>query len=74
MVTKLLFVYDLRILFIACAVCQTLFSGSQYSTSKIMVIYVYDAENFSSYPCNRCSNTEIGVNYQVLLSQNRTVH
>ena len=36
---------DIGILFIICAACKTLFSWNQSSTSKVMAIYTYDAEN-----------------------------
>ena len=45
MVTKLPFLLKLRILFIICAVCETLFSRNRSSTSKVMAIEMYDAEN-----------------------------
>ena len=38
------FLLDLRTLLIICAVCKTLFSWNQSSTSKVMAIYMYDAE------------------------------
>ena len=45
MATKQPFLLDLGILFIICAVCKTLFYWNRSSTSKVMAIYMYDAEN-----------------------------
>ena len=39
------FLLDLGILSIIYAVCKTLFSWNRSSTSKVMTIYIYDAEN-----------------------------
>ena len=40
-----IFLVDLEIFFIICAVCKALFSWNLSSTSKVMAIYMYDAEN-----------------------------
>ena len=41
----IIFLLNLGILLSICAVCKTLFSWNWSSTSKVMAIWLYDAEN-----------------------------